>query len=362
MGKSTMNSHTSSPTYLIVCFRFIGDVLVTTPLAFSIKTAHPNAEIDYLVFKGTEAILEKNPYVRRVFTIPRDSTGLRTLASLFRRYDFAIAAYPSDRTAIAAAIAGKYSIGLTNGWRKEWWKHIVLNMHYVCYDYLHVVHNMLMPLRVLDAEPKPKVIVGHDEADMQMAQSLVSGKPYLVLHPYSRNNCKYWPAEYWGKLAEMICDRTNCIPLFTITPAPSDRAYLNNIIANSHSKATALQASCNLNQLAAVICGSVAYVGIDTLVTHMAAALGTPTFAIFGPSWTRYWAPWPYGCKEISPFLYNKGIQKNGNVTVIQKDWECVPCNKEQCAIQAQKNCKCLANITPQEVLDEIMKTCFLNK
>jgi len=106
MGKYTMNSHTSSPTYLIVCFRFVGDVLVTTPLALSIKTAYPDANIDYLVFKGTKKILDKNPHVRKVITVPRKGANIGALFSLFRKYDI--------------AIAGKVAVGLTSGHRKVW--------------------------------------------------------------------------------------------------------------------------------------------------------------------------------------------------------------------------------------------------
>lgn len=351
-----MNSHSSAPSYLIVCFRFIGDVLVTTPLALSIKTEFPNARVDYLVFKGTEAILAKNPYVRKVITVPRDTTGLATLMSLFKKYDVAIAAYPSDRTAIAAAITGKYSIGLTNGWRKEWWKHIILSMHYVCYDYLHVVQNMLMPLRMLGVKPIPKVVVEFDESDKREAKTLVPAEQYVVLHPFSRNSLKYWPAKHWGRLTWLIHERLNCVPLFSITPDPSDRDYSNEILSTAHPQTQMLKKSCTLNQLAAIISGAAAYVGIDTLVTHMAASLGVPTLAIYGPSWTRYWAPWPSTCQELSPFSTNKGVQLKGNVTVVQKDWDCVPCNKDQCLNQVLDNSSCLVDIAPDDVFVELMR------
>jgi len=82
----------------------------------------------------------------------------------------------------------------------------------------------------------------------------------------------------------------------------------------------------------------------------VAAAVGVPTVAIFGPSWTRYWAPWPAGCEEFSPFIANRGIQRSGNVTVIQKEWECVPCNKESCRIGNGTGFECLEAIEPDEV------------
>lgn len=358
MGHSTTSSATgngTAPSYLIVCFRYIGDVLVTTPLALSIKTARPEAVVDYLVFEGTEAVLAKNPHVRTVHTVPNRGAALGKMLSLFRKYDVAIAAYPSDRTAIAAAIAGRYSVGLTNGWRKEWWKHLILSMHYVCYDYLHVVRTMLMPLRMLGVEPVPRVTVGFDDADLRVAQELVSARRYVVLHPYSRNRLKCWPAGHWGRLATLIAEQAEAVPLFTVTPDPADGEYLQTILETAPQTAEVLQRPCNLNQLAAIISGAVAYVGIDTLVTHVAAAVGVPTVAIFGPSWTRYWAPWPAGCEEFSPYVANRGVQRSGNVTVIQKEWECVPCNKEYCRIGNGNGFECLEAIEPDEVFQALV-------
>jgi len=347
---------TKSLSYLIVCCRYIGDVLVTTPLALSIKTAQPDAVVDYLVFEGTEGILAKNPHVRTVHTIPNKKASIGKLFSLYRQYDVAIAAYPSDRTVVAAAIAGRYAIGLTNGWRREWWKHLLLDMHYVCYDRLHVVQNMLMPLRMLGIEPIPQVVVATDATGRQIVQELIpDGRSYLVLHPYSRNSFKCWPAEAWGRLATLISRQLNGLPLFTVTNDAADKAYLDAILAHAPS-GTAVLNRCNLNQLAAVISAADAYVGSDTLVTHMAAALGTPTIALYGASWTRYWAPWPDGCHEFSPFVQNKGVQRVGNVTVIQEAWDCVPCNKEQCRISTRNRPECLDAITPDQVLGEIRK------
>lgn len=349
-----MNSRTTAPSYLIVCFRYIGDVLVTTPLALSIKTAHPDAVVDYLVFQGTEKVLAKNPHVRQVITIPRDTTGIGILLGLVRKYDVAIAAYPSDRTVLAAALAGRLSLGLSNGLRKEWWKHLLLNSHHACYDPIHVVANMLMPLRMLGIEPVPRVVMGFDDADLAFARGAVPAGRYMILHPYSMKEYKYWPAENWGRLAALILDQTNCAVVFTRTPEPEGNRYLEQILQTAPPETGAFTAPCTFNQLAAIIKGATAFVGIDTAVTHIAAALDVPTIAIFGPTLTRYWAPWPNDSRDQSPFAANKGIQCQGRVTVVQQDWECVPCNKETCRITTRNRTECLEAITPEAVFKEI--------
>lgn len=350
-----MNSHSSTPSYLIVCFRFMGDVLVTTPLALSIKTQYPNATVDYLVFKGTEAILAKNPCVRKVITVPRDTRGLATLMSLYKKYDVAIAAYPSDRTAMAAALTGKKAVGLTYGWKKEWWKHLLFDVHNVCYDYNHVVSNMLMPLRMLGIEPVPRVVMGYDDSDMAYARENVPFERYIIFHPYSMKDYKYWSVEKWANLAALIQRHTDCSVVFTRTPEPEGNRYLEKILAIAPKETNVISTPCTLNELAAIIQGATAFIGIDTAITHVAAALDIPTIAIFGPTLTRYWAPWPNECLDPSPFAANKGIQRNGCVTVVQKDWECVPCNKEACRISRCGAIECLEELAVEEVFGEVM-------
>lgn len=342
-------------TYLIVCCRYIGDVLVTTPLALSIKTAQPDAVVDYLVFEGTEGILAKNPHVRTVHTIPNKKASIGKLFSLYRQYDVAIAAYPSDRTVVAAAIAGRKTVGLTSGWRKEWWKSLLLQHRDVSYDRIHVVANILMPLRMLGIEPVPRMVVGYDHDDLAFAQQMVPFPRYIILHPYSMKNYKYWPAQKWASLAALIRERTGCVPLFTRTPEADGEAALERIRCCTSGGIEAIDRVCTLNQLAAIISRAAAFIGVDTAITHLAAAVDCPTVALFGPTLTRYWAPWPNGCGNQSVFSAGRGIQRHGYVTVVQKEWDCVPCNQESCAISRRGVIECLEQLGEDEVLTALM-------
>lgn len=342
-----------SPTsVLIVSLRYIGDVLVTTPLALSLKTAFPEAEIDYLVFAGTDKAVLKNPLIREIHTIPRKGTSFRFLLSLFRRYDMAVAAYPSDRTVIAAAVAGKRSIGLIYDSKREWWKRVILNACSNCDDRFHVVSAMLSLASNIGVSPIPSAVMGFDDDDLAFARANILSDRYILIHPYSMKRCKYWPAESWGKLASLIHEDTDYTAVFTATPSPEDRGFLEEIL--SFSPRDVITFTCTLNQFAAAVMDCAAYIGIDTAATHMAAALETPIIALYGPTLTRYWGPWPNGCKEQSPFAANKGIQRKGYVTVVQKEWECVPCNKETCRISNRNKMECLEAISPEEVLQEI--------
>lgn len=332
-------------------------MLVTTPLAVSIKQAVPGAAIDYLVFEGTEGVLTHNTLIRNVITVPRKDNNAAVLISLFRRYDLAFAAYPSDRTILAAAVAGKYSIGLMYGGIKSWWKKTLLSAHRICDDHMHVVPNILSLLEPLGITPIPKVAMGFDDNDMAFADTIMPVNKYMILHPYSRNSRKYWPAEKWGKLAGLIQEQTSCKAVFTTTPDPADMSYLQEILAAAPQDVLTFKEPCTLGQLAGVIKRSQAFIGIDTVVTHMAAALEVPVVALFGPSLTRYWGPWPNNCAEASPFAAKNGVQHIRNVTVAQQDWPCVPCNLETCSISQRGRMECLEKLAPEQVFGELKKS-----
>jgi lipopolysaccharide heptosyltransferase III len=339
-----------NPSFLIVSFRYIGDLLVTTPLAISIKRRYPGARVEYLVFEGTEAVLAKNPYVDKVNTIPRGSRNPRAALRLFKKFDYALATNPSDRTTIWAALAGKKALGFTHFHRSEWWKPLVMSYPIRYDDNQHVVPQMLSLLEPLDIPRVPEITMNFDRDDEQQAREKLPYENYIVLHPYSRGLYKYWPAEKWGGLAGLILARTGCVPVFSVTGAEADQDYLESILALSPPGCRTFPEPLSLSQLAAALRRSVLYVGIDTMVTHLAAAVGTPTVTIFGPSFTRYWAPWPPGCSKTSPFAANRGVQRAGNVTVVQQDWDCVPCNKVFCRISTRDRFECLEAVEPEEV------------
>lgn len=311
--------------------------------------------MDYLVFEGTEGVLAKNPCIDNVRTIPPGSRSLRRAAALWNRYDIAIATGVSDRMVIFSAIAGRKRIGLLYSFSQNMWKKLLLSRYSYYDDDRHAIWNILSTLKPLGISELPRVVIGYDQDDMDFARRHLPTDDFVIMHPYSRNHCKYWPAERWGELARLVTEHLGIHVVFTVTPSEQDRKTLNDIMEHAGSTASALSEPFTLNQLAAALAISPVYVGIDTMATHIASAVETPTVALFGPTLTRYWAPWPNNCTETSPFAANKGVQRVGNVTVVQKDWPCVPCNKETCAISKRSKMECLEELTPDEVLREVI-------
>src|SRR5450631_2526967 len=99
---------------LLVCTQRIGDVLLATPVARSLKRAWPEAELHFLVFTGTEGVLEGNPDIDRIIAFPHrtDWHGkLAQLRQLCRRYDLAVATIASDRARLYGWVGAKFRVG-----------------------------------------------------------------------------------------------------------------------------------------------------------------------------------------------------------------------------------------------------------
>jgi heptosyltransferase-3 len=101
----------------------------------------------------------------------------------------------------------------------------------------------------------------------------------------------------------------------------------------------------SLAQSACLIAGARAFVGPDTATTHVAAALGVATVALYGPSNPVKWGPWP---REFSagPSPWRRvGSQASGNVELVQGAGACVPCMNEGCDQHVASASDCLLQL-----------------
>ena len=92
------------------------------------------------------------------------------------------------------------------------------------------------------------------------------------------------------------------------------------------------------------------YIGPDTSVTHLAAAAGCPTVALFGPMDPRVWGPFPVGGAS-TPWAASGTVQNRGNVFLVQTPLPCVPCTFEGCERRIDSHSACLDELPPAQVL-----------
>lgn len=112
------------------------------------------------------------------------------------------------------------------------------------------------------------------------------GEAPLALHPGSGSAAKNWPPERYAELARRARD-AGWSPFFLLGEADDDPAVALRALAADLPRIEGLE----LVDAASVLAASAAFVGNDSGITHLAAALGCPTVAIFGPTDPAIWGP-----------------------------------------------------------------------
>jgi heptosyltransferase-3 len=342
---------------LVVVTRRIGDVLLATPVIRTLRRAWPDAAIDVLVFAGTEGVLRANPDVRNVLTIaqrPPLFSHLAFAARLWRAYDLALSLVPSDRPTVYAWLAGRTSIGLVADELKHRWKQRLLD-RWVAFDPrgTHTVNLYLRVAEALALEPCRQVIASWGSDDAQGARSKltaagVSGG-YAVLHVSPKFNYKRWTTQGWHDCGRWLEQRGLHVVL-TGGPDAAERDYIAQV-ARLLPVAANLAGGLTLAETAYVLSHARIYIGPDTAVTHLAAALGVPVVALYGPTDPVKWGPWPaHFTRDANPWRRH-GTQRVNNVILIQGSGACVPCLLEGCDRHIDSYSDCLQQLSAHRVI-----------
>jgi lipopolysaccharide heptosyltransferase III len=330
---------------LVVSLRRIGDALLTTPLIRSLRRAWPDAKIEVLAYPGPAGIIEGNPDVDRVIVAPTRPTIAETAAlvsRLFKRYHLAVSTQPGDRPTFFAVLAGRTHAGLTDadGPRLGYLiKRGVLHRSASAVANIHRVEQML---RLADALGIPRVA----ELVCPAVTPLngIPADPYAVIHAAPMFRYKQWTAAGWRALAAGLRERG--LEIIAVSgPDAAERRYLDEVWQGAM---TIRQFSWPQN--VALLSRARLYVGIDTSITHLAAAAGCPTVALFGPMDPRVWGPWPVAGLD-TPWQASGTIQNRGNVWIVQNPLPCLPCTFEGCERHIDSGSVCLDELTAEQVL-----------
>jgi heptosyltransferase III len=344
---------------LVICTRRIGDVLLATPVVRSLKAAYPEARIDLLVFDGTQGVLDGNPDIAQVITVaerPGPGAHLALIARLWRRYDLAVSLLAGDRPTLYAWAAGRRRIGTLADDGKSRWKQRLLQA-WVPFDNLHT-HTVVMNLRVVEqlgiavhTTPVVRWSAAAERAAGEVLAPLGSAR-FAVLHVSPKFVYKSWTADGWGELAQALASDGLRVVIAGGASA-QERRYVQSLLPRLPADALNLAGKVDLGTLACVLGRAALYVGTDTAVTHMAAALGTPTVALFGPSNPVKWGPWPAGFDAALPSPWPmRGSGRTGNVFLVQGETDCVPCLHEGCERHTESRSDCLLHLPASRVVE----------
>jgi heptosyltransferase-3 len=287
---------------LVVKLRHHGDVLLASPVPSVLKAHAPRLEIDALVYDDTAPMLEGHPALSQLHRIGRDWRSLGAarlpkewslLGSLrARRYDLLVHLTEHPRGAwLSRLLRVRYGVAPLAPERGAWWRRSFTHLYPIARN-RHQVEVNLDALRRIGVQPslqeRKLVFVPGSEAERKIA-SLALPQNFVHLHPASRWRFKCWPAERNAQLADRLAAEGHPVVL---TSAPGETGMIDEILARTASKPINLAGQLSLKELGALIARARLFIGVDSMPMHLAAAAGTPTVALFGPSSEDEWAPW----------------------------------------------------------------------
>jgi heptosyltransferase-3 len=344
---------------LLICTRQIGDVLLTTPLIRAAKERWPRAEIDVLGMAGTLGMLQGNPDVHERIEVSRGggATQARGLfRRLWRRYDLALIAQPSDRAHLYGLIAAPVRSGLLPDERKAWWKRALL-AHAVTMRGTDT-HVVIDKMQLLSPWVRPREAEVVAPAGTPLPPS-IAGRlrpPYVVVQVPSLVRYKQWPLPHYAELAQALA-ADGLQVLLSGGPSESDRAAVAEVARMTPLPLVLpVAGEMDFPQLTTLLRGAALYIGPDTSVTHLAAACGIPVVALYGPIDPRLWGPWSGRLPLQAPYEQRAMTQRSGKVILIQGTPPCVPCNRAGCEGHNESRSECLETMMPVRVLVEARK------
>jgi heptosyltransferase-3 len=359
---------------LFIATRQIGDVLITTPLISKARALWPDAEFHFLGYRGKLDMLKGNPDIQE-WIETSDHPGFaeywRLFCKIFQQYDLAFVTQPSDRAYFYGSIAALRRVGVVgahpqgkgkdnkNAWKKA------ISMHTVEVDYFKQ-HVIVEKLRLLEPfYPTPAIAnqalfedgvwvtpPAAEALSPHIAKRLRT--PYVAIHPGPLTAYKRWPLGHWKTVIEWLSAQGLQVVL-SASPAQQDldlnRDILTLLNAESRDNVVDTQGQLNLAQAGTLLRNALFYIGVDTSISHLAAACNTKTIALFGPTPPSNFGPWPNGFAGTAPYHLRARSQTVGNITILQGPGNCVPCRKAGCDDHVNSRSECLNLLEPELVI-----------
>ncbi|MBM4284675.1 MAG: glycosyltransferase family 9 protein [Deltaproteobacteria bacterium] len=324
---------------LLVKLSSLGDVVHTLPTLEALRAAFPRGHLTWLVEEAYAPLLAGHPALDAVWTVPRWRWSRERWAGEVRRFTaltLALRRQPFDlvvdlqgllKSAVWVALAqSPRKVGFDRT-REGSWR--VLTERLPPYDPdRHALLRCLDVARYLGAAAGPPRFrfPPLPAVDAGAVFAAARGRPLVILHPGARWDTKLWPGAYWREVARGLLARGSAV---AITGGPADREMAAQIldgltgpVLNLAGRTTLLEAVGWLRQAALAVT-------TDTGPMHLAAALGVPVAALFGPT-----APWRTG-------PLGEGHQ------VLRLQLPCSPCFRRRCP-----DPRCLTELPPAMVLD----------
>ncbi len=344
---------------LVIQLGDIGDVVWTVPTLCSLHAAWPSTALSLLVHRGFAGLMEAEPYLHRVFQVPSAQGSLRDrirgewdlIRSLRReRFDGVVDLRSGDRGAFMARLTGaSLRVALwcddASALRNRLFSHLVHPVGEHVRRSLGAAEQSLRIVRALGVPTLTSVPVLHvsptaltsvdrlrESLGSPNATDQAGGRPFVTLNPFSRWAYKEWPLERWAEVIDWIGTVWGVETV--VVGQASERERAESLARACPGWVQNAAGRTSLAELAALLSRSRLHVGVDSAAPHIAAAVGTPTVTLYGPTDWRDWAP----------------VGERHSVVV--SDRACVPCHRKGCEDRGRS--LCLEDLSVERVQEAV--------
>jgi lipopolysaccharide heptosyltransferase II len=336
---------------LVRSTNWIGDVVMISPALRALRAGFPAARLDVLARATVAEAYRGHPFVDVIVEERRSGSrrhdglpGLLRLAADLRRrrYDLAVILPKSIGAALAPALARiPRRVGYPTAGRRALLTHPVPLPQDA--DAIHHVEFFLGTARWLGCPVVDRSLVfSVPESDRQAASELLAGAGWdadgalwVAIHPGASRPERSWAAERFGEVARALAARGNRI---LVLGAPADRDAARVVLEAAGPAAVDAVGFGGIARMAALVERCALFLGNDSGPMHVAAAIGTPTVAVFGPGVPGKTAPYV-------PEDRRREVTRN---------YPCAPCRQDffrECSPAPSGKPWCLESVGPDEVL-----------
>jgi heptosyltransferase I len=294
---------------LLVRLGALGDIVHALPVAAALRERYPDAQIDWLVDRRHAAVLDFVPVISRPVTVDSRGWGasFEAVRALRReRYDVAVDLQGLLKSAAFARLSGAARvIGFARAHLRERLAAGFYSEACDPGDVRHVIDKNLSVLALFGIGGRPRrfpLAVPESAACEPVAERVRREglRGYALINPGAAWPNKQWPPARFGEIGSLLSLRHRLLPV--VLWGPGEEGIAARVVEASNGTAMAAPPSA-IGDLLALARGARLMLSGDTGPLHLAAALGTPVVALFGPTDPARNGPW--SASDISLSRYD---------------------------------------------------------
>ncbi len=319
---------------LLIRIKYLGEVVLTTPVIKNLRTHFPEAEICLLTREGYAPIMEDNPDLSRTILMSsRDKASGFIKQVRACEFDLVIDLSNTWRTGLLARLSGaRYRAGAHKGIARLFYNRLRRPdkaQQDVVDDYL----SFLAPLGCETERHDTQVLLTEKEREWAqfylLSGGIVPEKPLVAIHPGSRLESRVWPFERFVTLVAAL--HAQGLQVVFIQGGPDEGPMLQRLMDQVPNEVICAD-NMPVRRLGSLLAQANVLVSSYSGLMHLGAAVGTKIIGIFGPDAPEYWFPYP---------------QKAGHQAIFA-EVQCRPCQELECPLGTLE---CMQQVTVETVV-----------